>query len=212
MRNDLPIFSKVEDEKDIIEMAKIEEHFFSDYAKKLTPEILLDWYNHNSDMFYVVKDNEGNVKGFTILTPVTEDLYGKIRSGETVELVDFNKEDVTRTLDTDFFFISDICVVGDNPIERSFSAAILAANIAEILFAKTNEREIEGKVLTVAITDDSKKLTTKKMSFIPVGEVEIDGVIGHIVELHCTGENYEKFTKSMGKLVVDNKEETPKTI
>lgn len=212
MRNDMPIFSKVNSFEEIIEIAKIEEHFFSDYAKKLTPEILLDWYNHNSDMFYVVKDNEGNVKGFTILTPVTEDLYEKIRSGETVELVDFNKEEVPRTLDTDFFFISDVCVLGDNPNGRSFSTASLAGNIAEIFYAKTKERGVEGKVLTVAITEDSQRLCKNHMSFIPVRGVNIAGVDGVILELLCSEENYRKFSKFSKVFGIGKKEETPKTI
>ncbi len=95
---------------DIPGMVKIEEEFFSDYEKAFDQPFFDQWFAHNADMFYVIKNIENDVLGFVVLTPITEKLHNRLIEGEIFDFFDFPKTEVIKTMDSDYYYVSDICI------------------------------------------------------------------------------------------------------
>lgn len=96
--------------EDIPGMVRIEEEFFSDYEKAFDQKFFDQWFEHNADMFFVIKNVEEDVLGFVVLTPITEALHNRLIKGEVFDFFDFSKSEVIKTMDSDYYYISDICI------------------------------------------------------------------------------------------------------
>lgn len=195
MKNNELRFEKANFE-DLGEIANIEGEFFSDYSKVFSKEFLEKWYLYNSDMFYVVKDCNNKVFAFTILTPITNDLYNKILLGMENDMYDFSYSDVLKTMDSDYYYVSDMCVSKKNAGKNYFKAvAFLVGGAIKILSEKATY------VTTTAITDEGLKLC-KHIGFREVSYFNDDNY--YICELLITDERKKRFSK-LTKLVKEKK-------
>lgn len=93
--------------KDIDEIISIEEEFFEN-GVAYTKEFIITWMKHNPNMFFVVKDNNLKIKGFTILAPITEECYQKLKNNEITDMINFKQTDVLNTIQSEYYYFADI--------------------------------------------------------------------------------------------------------
>ena len=173
--------------EDIDSMVNIEKEFFSDYSRAFDKDFMEKWYKYNPNMFYVVKDSNGKVLGFTILTPVTEELYNKLLLGEVSDMFDFNEEDVLKDLNSDYFYFSDICVSKENK-NYIKTVGMLLGGMIKIL------SENATYVTTSPITKEGLRMC-EHIGFKKVSEEIFEGKSYPIYELIITKEKKDKFSR-----------------
>lgn len=98
--------ANIDDAKAIADIES--EHF--DEGIAYTEDFVKNWMNYNSEMFYVVKDENGNVVAHTILVPVTSECYDKLRKNLVHDMLEFNKDDVLDNKDSDYYYAASIAV------------------------------------------------------------------------------------------------------
>ena len=177
-------------ETDIPELVAIEKEFFDGYSRIFDEVNMTKWFYHNPDMFYVVKDNNDEIKAFTIITPVTDELYTKLRNGEVTDLFDFKGEEVPTDFNSDFYYIADACVKGKSSNLGFIKiAGTLLINIAKIL------KENAKLVITSPITDASKNLCSH-LNFKLISSEMFEGKECGVYELECSDQKYEELIKN----------------
>lgn len=177
------------EEQDIKRIAEIEKECLGTYRRAFTEEQLVKWFSHNPAMFYVIKDEENKVYAFTILVPITENLYNDVKTDKISELSDFPEKEVSEAFKSDYFHIADICVskTACGPYYLSTFRA-LAGGMVKILY---NEAKL---VNTSAVTDDGAK-ACKSIGFTEVSK----NTDGHIIwELIVTPEKYNRLAPIFG--------------
>jgi len=98
---------------------QIEWSNFSGYGYIFTVQTIKHWYEHNSNMFYVVKNLESNrVLGFATFVPITESLYCRICNGELSSLTMFPNPDVGVSNDSLYYHLEVIAVVPSKTATR----------------------------------------------------------------------------------------------
>lgn len=173
---------------DLKEISKIEQEFFGGYSKAFNEEFIKSWYKHNPNMFFVVKNGQDKVVAFSILTPISEKLYDKLVKGEVGDLYDFNKSEVPRTMDSNYYYISDICITKEATKSRNVIFALLFGGSINFLLDKANY------IMTLPVTKEGARLC-KKLGFVEVSESLCDNKKYPICELQTNNENIKKFTR-----------------
>ena len=144
------------------EMLEIEEEHFSDYDRVLNIQELVKWYNHNCEMFYVVKKVEtSQVLGFHILVPIKECLYEKILKGLASDICDFKFEEVEEELHSKFYFLQQVCAFKAASVKVR---VMLIGSCFKLIYENAGEL-----VLTSPITEEGKKISSK-VGFKPLIE------------------------------------------
>lgn len=179
-------FLKAE-ENDIKEMAKIEKEFFASYDRAFDELTLSKWFSHNPDMFYAVKDDAGELLAFSIMAPITSDLYQRLRAGQVSDMFDFKEEEVLKAFESDYYYIADICVRNfDNESKYLRVATLLIIEMVKIMYQKAKF------VMTTPVTDKGLKMT-KTIGFKPVAIDEHNGQKFPICEIIVSDENKKRF-------------------
>lgn len=96
--------------EDLVEIAIIESENFYDFDRMLTFEDFKIWFQHNPDIFYVVKDNNNSVLVAVLLVPISKNLHKDIREGKITDLYNFPKKDVMRTFNTRYYHLESVAV------------------------------------------------------------------------------------------------------
>ena len=117
-------------EEDIKGIMELELKYFDTLAYK--EEDIRKWMKHNNEMFYVVKDNENKVIAFTIIAPITENCYNKFKCGIFTDMNEFELNDITDTMESDYYYFAD--VVSDK--KNALAAMIIFKHILPILWEK----------------------------------------------------------------------------
>ena len=122
--------------EDLEDIQAITQKTFGDHEFVFSIENLEDWYNHNEDMCYVVKDVKKDINtAVAILLPVTGKLYDRLRKGEVGDMCHFDKNEVRSSLDSQHYYVELLCI---NPeIDKSqalLSGAVLAGGISRIIY------------------------------------------------------------------------------
>ncbi len=171
---------------DIAAMVEIEKEYFASYGRAYNEEFMLRWYRHNPDMFYVLKTAYDEILAFAILTPVTEKLYGDIRSGKVADLFDFPESEVPRNFASDYFFIADV-VTSREKCKSQTEAVKLRLQYENIIVLYNNAK----KVLTSSATKEGLK-AMKAAGFEEVASEEFEGQKNFISELIITEKIYQE--------------------
>ena len=132
MKNENLVFTKATKD-DLKDIGAIELEFFKDYEKSFTSEFLEKWFGYNPDMFYVVKKAGLDTVGFIILTPVSEQLHNRIVAGEVFDFFDFPEADVLNSMQSDYFYVADICLSGEKKYSYLNAVIVLIGNMFRIL-------------------------------------------------------------------------------
>ena len=181
---------------DLVGMAEIEKEFFGNYSKAFDLEFLRRWYKYNSSMFYVVKDEKGDVLAFTIMTPITKNAYDRMLCGTMNDMYDFLKIDVLRGQKSDYYYVSDICVSKEKNANSYFRVvSFLMAGLIKYL------SENAYYILVSPVTKDGTALC-EHIGFKKVASSFFDGNEYPICELIATEEyknKYKRFTKILDK-------------
>ena len=144
------------------EMLEIEKEHFSDYDRMLNIQELVKWYNHNCEMFYVVKKVEpSRILGFHILVPIKECLYKKILKGLASDICDFKLEEVEEELHSKFYFLQQVCALKTASMR---ARVMLIGSCFKLIYDNAGEL-----VLTSPITEEGKKISFK-VGFKPLIE------------------------------------------
>lgn len=145
-------FEKAKPE-DLETIASIEKEFFGDYEKAFDLEFFKKWYDYNPNIFYVVRDDTGEVKAFTIMVPVTKETYDRISQGEIDDMYDFELSDTVKEVEWPYYYFADIAISKKNkPVDYMISARHLFKGIVD--FLKENSKYI----LTTPVTTSGKKM------------------------------------------------------
>lgn len=180
-------------EEDFQGMLAIENEFFGTYSRALNEENMTRWFNHNPNMFYVVKNENGHVLAFTILVPVTKELYDKLKKGKVSDLFDFDENEVEKVFKSDYFFIEEVCVSKKGSKGNYFRATRLLFNeFTKIIY------ENAKFVTTSPITEDGKRIC-EHLGFQLVAEEVYEGKKYSVCELV----NFQK-TREEVKRVCEN--------
>ena len=171
---------------DLSDMLKIEWANFSKYLHIFNVKSISKWFEHNSDMFYVVVDQNGQVFGYSVLVPMSIELYSQVRQGKYSSLVDFPESGVLRHMESPYYHLEVIAVVpaknympvsgvlikGVGKILSKYAKYVTASPMTEagialsnfFGFAKVAEENFNGEIYTVAELEISdivqKKLST----------------------------------------------------
>ena len=140
-------------QSDLAGMAAIEQACFPNDERAYTLSVLQEWFSHNPNMFHVVRNSDGGVQAFIIVTPINENLKEKLEAGIVSDLIDFDKEDVLPDFETDCYFVADICVDPTlNGIRKLMMGGKLMGDVFSIL--KTKEAKW---VYSSPISSEGKK-------------------------------------------------------
>lgn len=164
-------------ETDISNMLKIEWANFSKYQHVFNFKNISDWYYHNPSMFYIIKDTANNVFGYSVIVPMAESLYKKVRAGHYSSLIDFPRNEVGKNLNSDYYHLEVIAtVISDN---RMPASGMLIKCIGELLLGR-------AKIVTTSpMTDKGSKLS-KFFGFQKVAEEVFKNEVYPIAELEIT--------------------------
>jgi len=168
-------------EEDISQLIKIENEFFNS-SIAFTEDFLKKWYNHNKKMFYVVTNDKEEILGFTILVPITDKLYNKLKTGQSKDMADFKEEEVLQTIQSEYYYVADIA--SSNKALRA--SLILFKGITEFLGSNAHW------VLTTPITKEGFAVC-KSFGFKPL---EDEFEIGQNLELEVTDSLRKRFIKT----------------
>lgn len=103
-------------EEELSSILQIEWSDFPEYGHIFSVASIREWYGHNPDMFYVLRDTKSWVMAYACVVPVTEKLHQSICEGKYTALTDFPKEEVLRSGNTPFYHLE---VVASVPIKSS---------------------------------------------------------------------------------------------
>lgn len=158
--------------KDFDRIAELEKSRIDNsiaYDKKT----LLDYYNHNNNMFYVVVDDMDIVEGFALISPIKESAANKFELGIAIDLADIDIDEILTKEEYNlnssnnqrmFHYLGDI--VGD---PKHQSTAILTL-IKKILIDNVDD------ISTIYATPVSKegKRTIELLGFTKVNSNNTD--------------------------------------
>jgi hypothetical protein len=179
--------------EDIPAMVEIEQEFFGDYEKAFDEVFFTEWFMHNPDMFYVIKDGEKTILGFVILTPVTEKLYNQLLSGEVFDFFDFPSSEVTKTMDSDYYYVSDICITKRQEINYLKAVTNIVGGMMKVLSEKAKY------ITTCPVTPSGAKLC-KTIGMRKVAEVDSNGKKYTICALESSPEKIARFQRLMDRV------------
>lgn len=157
----------VANENDILGIMEIEDKYFGKLAYK--EEDIRKWMQCNSNMIYVVRNNEDKVIAFTIIAPITYECYEKFRNGFITDMNQFELTDICTTLQSDYYYFADVVSDNKNPI----ASMIIFKNILPILW--TNAKYI----VTTPVTDNGRNKAAK------LGAKNIDGEVNLTLNESC---------------------------
>ena len=136
--------------EDLDAMAEIELENFAGTDLLVTRDDMQEWYDHNSDMFYVIKDKNDVAVAFGIVLPVTAEGYEKFRRGEAADMQMLEKEDVKKTMRAEHFFVEDVCVTKSLSLMRiKVVGAMLLGGLANVVYNNGGVR-----TASTPVTDD----------------------------------------------------------
>lgn len=161
--------------EDLVRIAEIEDEFFPNYERKFTLEFLEEWFDHNPNMIYVVRDVKGIVQAFSVLVPVEKGLYERLLSGEVSDFFEFRKTEVPKDLSSPYYYLADICI-SKNVKGYLRIASKLMIGSAKVLYAQAE------RITTSPITDDGFKMC-KHLGFKEVAVQTYNGEQFPIYEL-----------------------------
>ena len=168
----------------------IEEEYFSSYGRALDKESMTKWFNHNHDMFYVVKNEVGEVLATTILVPVVEELYEKLKSGQVSDLFDFKEEEVPKNSNSNYFHLESVCATKKKGVLNFYKAAnIMLRNMIDVVYMKTDAKY----VTTSPITEEGKKIV-ESVGFVFSSYETYEGEKYPIYVLPVTKEKYNELS------------------
>ena len=156
--NDGLVFTKANFE-DLKQIADIENEYFENYEKKFDLNFLQRWYEHNQEMFYVVKNKDAEVLAFSILVPVKESLHKMLLNGEVSEFFDFDKSDVYENFDMKYVYLADICVGKSGGLRATVK---LMTGVAKLIY--DNSKYVTTTPVTKAGLKISKRIGFQKIS------------------------------------------------
>lgn len=181
------VFTKARSE-DLQTMAAIEQEFFGDYDKSFDVSFFEKWFAHNPDMFFVIRDETNAVLGFVILTPVTEKLYTRLISGDVFDFFDFSEEDVLASMNSDYYYVSDICITRKVKISSLGATINIIGGMIEILSEKAKY------VTACPVTKEGAGLC-KTIGMKKVAESEHNGQSYTICQLDVTKGIVDRFRR-----------------
>jgi len=97
--------------EELSSILQIEWSDFPGYGHILSVASIRDWYEHNPNMFYVVRDAKNWVMAYACVVPITERLFDEICAGKCSALTAFSKEDVLKSGATPFYHVEVIASV-----------------------------------------------------------------------------------------------------
>ncbi len=179
--------------EDIPGMVEIEQEFFGDYEKSFDNAFFTQWYAHNPDMFFVIKDAENAVLGFVILTPITEQLHNKLIRGEVFDFFDFAETEVLKTMTSDYYYVSDICITKRKQINYLKAVTNVVGGMMAILAEKAKH------VTACPVTSAGAKLC-RTIGMKKVAEANSDGKKYTICALESSPEIITHFQRVMNRV------------
>lgn len=185
MRNNFDIANR----QDLAEMAEIENEHFNGYERAFTKDFLEKWYNHNSNMFFVVRDKNNEVSAFIILVPVKKPLYELLLEGTVSDLFDFDEDLVCTDMNSDYYYIADICM--SQKKSNMKVGAQLMFGAAKIIYTY-------AKYVTASPITNMGLRLLQGLGFKKVSEQEYNGEIYPVFELDMNDETVfrKKFIKN----------------
>lgn len=180
-------------QSDIAGMAAIEGEFFGDYEKIYNEDFLRKWFAHNPDMFFVIKNTDDAVLGFVVLTPVTKKLHEQLLRGEIFDFFDFGEEDVCRSMNSDYYYVSDICVTKSKEINYLAAVTNAIGGMIDILSQK-------AKFVTACPISKAGAKLCKAIGMKKVAEADCDGQKYTICALVVDQEIISRFQRLVKKI------------
>lgn len=111
-------------EDELSSILQIEWSNFPGYGHIFSVQSIKKWYLHNPNMFWVVKDARDWILGYSVLVPITKNLYEKICSGKFSSLNDFPEKDVLTSALSDYYYVEVVATVPTRLASRAGSFLI----------------------------------------------------------------------------------------
>ncbi len=189
--NDVEVHGELKYEKlkknELSSVLQIEWLMFAGYGHVFSVDNIRQWYKHNPDMFYVVKDKHNWILGYAVIVPVSKQLYKKICSGLYSSLIDFPARGVIRKNKSEYCHIEVIATIYGNRSTRAGSFLIkkLGETLLDLMvkhvtaspikdvgvglcnyfdFKHSADEEYEGSRYPIYKLDISKSVVKKKLA------------------------------------------------
>lgn len=170
----------------------IENEFFSEYNRAYNASFFDKWYKYNPDLIYVVKDDVGQIMAFTILAPISNALYCRVKMGMISDMMDFSEKDVYNVGESDTYFVADICV------SKRLSYGVYYKAVACLMSGIVLKLRTCKKILASPITKEGKRLC-KSIGFVKVSEEVTTEGSYEIWELLVTQKRVSQFDRLLSK-------------
>lgn len=148
--NDIEVHGELRFEKlekqELSSILQIEWLMFAGYGHVFSVDNIKQWYKHNPDMFYVVKDKHNWILGYVVIVPISKQLYERICSGVYSSLIDFPARGVIRKEKSEYYHIEVIATIYGKRSTRAGS--FLIKRLGETLL------ELEVKHITASPIKD----------------------------------------------------------
>ena len=192
--NNQELYFGLAKEVDIPQIMALEEKFFSSGVAYLEDDVR-KWMTYNPNMFYVVKDDLGCIRAFTIMAPITKECYMKFRNGIVTDMNEFELSDLLVSLQSDYYYFAD--VVSDK--KDAIAAMILFNNILPIIWNNTHY------VVTTPITDAGRNKARKLGAKNNLGGYELSLNKPCYVEVPESRERAENLIRQANKILARKK-------
>jgi len=106
-------------EDELSSILQIEWSDFPSYGHLFSVKSIKKWYNHNPNMFWVVRDSRNWVLGYASLTPITNKLYEIICKGKLSSIVQFPKTEVFKDNTSIYYHIEVVASVPSRTATRA---------------------------------------------------------------------------------------------
>lgn len=154
----------VADYYDVDGIMAIEEKYFSSNGIAYTKEDIIKWMAYNPEMVYVVRDEEKQVKGFTIIVPLTKIGYDKYRNGLVKDLDKLELSDIVSSMESEYYYFADVACDNKNKV----ASMVLFNNILPILLEKAKY------IVTTPVTKEGRNKAVRLYAKNASGDASIE--------------------------------------
>ena len=148
-------------EDELSSILQIEWGNFSGYGHIFSVDDLRNWFKHNPEIFWVVRDSRKWILGYAVLVPISRRLFELIKSGRYSALIEFPFSEVLRRNISDYYHVEVIAGLPSKTISRA--GTFLIKSVGQFLIKNAKY------VLASPITDIGIKLC-KYFNFVHIAD------------------------------------------
>ncbi|MFX0199041.1 MAG: radical SAM/SPASM domain-containing protein [Candidatus Hodarchaeota archaeon] len=151
---------------------QIEWSDFPGYGHIFSVESIKKWYNHNPEMFWVVRDSRNWVLGYAVLVPIREKLYRQILNGQLSSLVQFPMREVLTNQKSLYYHIEVLASVPSRTASRAGRYLIKSIPVSDMGlrlckyfgFRHVSDEKSDGHIYPIYSLEVNSEIALKELN------------------------------------------------